>query len=262
MSAGTLAVKLVSAVLLPPLNLVLVGLAGYMLWQRGARRWGGSLVLLAVSFLLIFSTVAGAMLLVGPLERYVAPLVAVPDPRPQAIVVLGGGKIADAPEYGGRDQPTLIALARLRYAARLHRETGLPLLASGGSPEGSPGSEAAAMARVLHEDFGASEVWLEERSRNTAENAAFSAAILRQHGIQRILLVTDATHMPRAHAIFQAAGLDAVAAPTLFYTRDRLLPSHFIPGGEGARLTHYALHEWIGIAWYRLRYKQSARVSG
>jgi uncharacterized SAM-binding protein YcdF (DUF218 family) len=95
--------------------------------------------------------------------------------------------------------------------------------------------------------------WLEGRSRDTAENAAFSAAILRADGVKRILLVTDAMHMPRASAVFARAGMDVVSAPTLFFGRQPLSIHAWIPSAEGMRRSWYATYELIGIVWYKLR---------
>jgi uncharacterized SAM-binding protein YcdF (DUF218 family) len=250
---GVMFNNIVGAVLLPPLNLVLLCGAGLLV----ARKWprtGFTLSILSLLLLVVFSTKAGARLLIAPLERQSAVLTAPREAGGQAIVVLGGGRNSNALEYGGKDVPSYMALVRLRYAARLHRETGLPILVAGGVPEAAGESEAALMARSLREDFSVPVEWLEEESRNTAENAMFSARMLKQAGVTRILLVTDAIHMPRSREIFAATSLDVVAAPTVLLAGGDWHLSDFIPGGEGLRRSHYALHEWVGIAWYRLRY--------
>ncbi len=253
MSASVIATNAVSALLLPPLNLVLVCALGLLL-RRHHPRFGLALGGSALALLIVLSTSAGARLLVGPLEGRSTALASARDTGAQAIVVLSGGRISDAPEYRGQDIPALLTLARLRYAARLQRETGLPLLTTGGTPDGASEPEADSMARVLREDFTVPVRWVERRSNNTAENARFSAALLKSAGINRILLVTDAIHMPRARAIFETMGFDVVPAPTIFFSRERLTALDFLPGGEGLRRSQYALHEWIGLLWYRLRY--------
>ncbi|MFX7731723.1 YdcF family protein, partial [Acinetobacter baumannii] len=91
---------------------------------------------------------------------------------------------------------------RLQYAAYLARRTGLPILVTGGSPDGSPESEAALMARNLQRDVGVPVRWQETRADTTAQNASYSAAMLKADGIERILLVTDSIHMPRAMRVF------------------------------------------------------------
>jgi len=109
------------------------------------------------------------------------------------------------------------------------------------------------MAAALRDDFGVPARWIEGRSRDTAENASFSAALLRADGVKRILLVTDAMHMPRARAAFERAGLDVVSAPTMFFSNQPRSLHAWLPSAEGLRRSWYATYELLGIAWYRLR---------
>lgn len=245
--------NVVSMLLLPPTSLVLVCFLGLTLRRRWPR-CGLSLSIGALSVLLVFCTKAGALLFVTGLENKTPILDMHSIGQAQAIVVLGGGRLESAPEYGGVDSPSYVTLARLRYAAKLHRETGLPLLVSGGIPEGGGESEATVMARTLTEEFATPVKWLEDASDNTAQNAAFSYTILSYQKVKHILLVTDAIHMPRAQMIFKQSGFVVIPAPTVFFSRSRLSLLDFIPSGEGLRRSYYALHEWIGVAWYQLRY--------
>ena len=242
--------------ILPPASLFLAIAVGLLLWRRRPRA-GRIVAGTGLALLAFLSTTGGAALLVAPLERMTAPLLAPERAGAQAIVVLAAGRLRRAPEYEDRDIPDYVALARLRYAAHLQRKTGLPILVSGGNggiDKGSRnGSEADSMAAALREDFGVPVKWLEDRSSDTAENAAFSAAILRADGIHRVLLVTDAMHMPRAGAVFQRAGLDVVSAPTMFFGRQPLSVHAWIPSAEGMRRSWYATYEWIGLVWYRVR---------
>lgn len=253
MSANWIAVNAVSALLLPPLNLAILCGIG-LLMRRRWPRFGLALGAISLALLLALCTRAGAQWLARPLENLTAPLLPVATHGAQAIVVLGGGRLGQAPEYEGQDGPSQPTLMRLRYAARLQRATGLPLLVSGGSPDGGRESEATLMARSLRMDFGVPVRWLEQASDNTAENARYSAAQLHSAGVHRVLLVTDALHMPRAQAIFTRSGLQVVAAPTRFIGHERLTPVDFLPSGEGLRRSHYAMHEAIGLLWYRMRY--------
>ncbi len=242
--------------ILPPASLFLAIAVGLLLWRRRPRA-GRIVAGTGLALLAFLSTTGGAALLVAPLERMTAPLLAPERAGAQAIVVLAAGRLRRAPEYEDRDIPDYVALARLRYAAHLQRKTGLPILVSGGNggiDKGSRnGSEADSMAAALREDFGVPVKWLEDRSSDTAENAAFSAAILRADGIHRVLLVTDAMHMPRAGAVFQRAGLDVVSAPTMFFGRQPLSVQAWIPSAEGMRRSWYATYEWVGLVWYRVR---------
>ena len=250
--------------MLPPASLFLliaIGLALWRWWPRTGRIVAGS-GLAALAFL---SSTAGAWCFVRPLERMTAPLLAPERAGAQAIVVLAAGRMREAPEYGNRDIPDYIALARVRYGAHLQRRTGLPLLVSGGNGAAADASlkertynKADAMAAALREDFGVPVRWVEPRSRNTAENAAFSAAILRAGGVNRILLVTDAMHMPRAGDVFRRAGLEVVEAPTMFFSTRPPALGDWVPNAEALRRSWYAVYEWLGIGWYRLRASETA----
>ncbi len=162
----------------------------------------------------------------------------------QAIVVLGGGSYWAAPEYGG-DTVSRWSLERIRYAARLHRDTGLPLLVSGGAPLGGV-PEGRSMRDALERDFGVKVRWVEDRSANTRENALLSAALLKEAGVKRVLLVTHAWHMRRAQEAFVNAGLEAIAAPTGYETTGPLTALDFLPRPGGLWAGHIALNEWLG----------------
>jgi len=245
---------------LPPSSLFLVIGIGLLIWRKWPR--AGKIVTgVGLVALTLLSSSAGAGFFVRPLEQQTAPLLAPERAGAQAIVVLAAGEMHHAPEYGGRDIPDYIALARLRYAAHLQRRTKLPILVSGGDgtiaidPKAAdrPPAKADAMAAALREDFGVPVRWIEPRSRDTAENAAFSAALLKADGIKRILLVTDAMHMPRSHAAFARAGLDVVSAPTMFFSGRAQGFGAWIPSAEGTRRSWYAIYELLGLGWYRVR---------
>jgi len=251
--------------ILPPANLFLLILLGLALWRRWPRT-GRILAGTGFALLAFLSSNAGARFFVAPLERMTAPLRAPEQAGAQAIVVLAAGRLRRAPEYGGQDIPDYVALARLRYAAHLQRRTKLPILVSGGqgANAGRLGATedvvplADAMAVALREDFGVPVKWLETRSRDTFENAAFSAALLRADGVKRILLVTDAMHMPRSRAVFERAGLEVAEAPVVFFGQQPLSVAAWLPSAEGMRRSWYAIYEWIGIAWYKVRLRDGA----
>jgi uncharacterized SAM-binding protein YcdF (DUF218 family) len=237
-----------AAFLLPPLNLlVLLALGASLLHSRFAT-YGRRLIWLAIALLCLLATpLVGHTLLATLQEPYNAPAYA----NAQAIVVLGGGVYHDAPEYGG-DTVRSYSLERLRYAARLQHASGLPLLASGGRPEGGE-AESLAMWSTLRKDFGVDTRWVEITSLNTGESARNSYAILQPSGITRILLVTHAWHMARARAAFEKAGFTVIAAPTIYVTERKLTVLDFLPSAKGLMQSHIALHEWIGMLWYKLK---------
>jgi uncharacterized SAM-binding protein YcdF (DUF218 family) len=255
MNADAIAISVIQTLVLPPLGLFLVYGAGLVLrlWQP---RLGSMICGMAITILFLLCTNAGAWLFVHPLESLTAPLQSTKDSKAQAIVVLAAGRLESSPEYGGEDIPDYIALARLRYTAKLHRETMLPVLVSGGyGPlEGHVEPLTNGMVRALQDDFATPVKWVEDKSVNTAENSEFSAQILKQSAVHRILLVTDAMHMPRSKMVFSQEGLEVIAAPTMFFSKDKLTLADYLPSAEGLRRSRYAIHEWLGLAWYCVRY--------
>ncbi|MCX7183847.1 MAG: YdcF family protein [Nitrosospira sp.] len=245
---GWFATNLLSAFLLPPLNLILPGALGVLLLRRHPRL-GKLLVASTLILLYLLSTpfVAGTML--QKLETPFVPGFA--DSGAQAIVVLGGGTYFNAVEYGG-DTVSRYSLERIRYAARLHRLTGKPILATGGAPLGNASSEAAQMKVALEKDFQVPVRWVEEASNNTRENAYKSFAMLKKSGITHIMLVTHAWHMPRSMQEFEQAGFKVSPAATAFTTRYRTDALAFIPTAGALQQSGLFMHEMIGMLWYRL----------
>ena len=127
---------------------------------------------------------------------------------------LGAGRQTNDPAWGD-DAPSLLAAERLRYAARLAKTSALPVLISGGLHYGRPPSEAALMANALL-DFGVPTRWQEGLSRTTWENATLSAPQLREAGVRRVVLVTQAWHMQRARWSFERQGFEVIPAPVGF----------------------------------------------
>jgi uncharacterized SAM-binding protein YcdF (DUF218 family) len=172
-----------------------------------------------------------------------------------AIVVLGSGRERGDPAWGS-DQPTGIGLERQRYAARLAKASGLPVLTSGGLHYGTPPSEAELMAVSMQDDFGVTVHWKEERSRTTWENARMSAEILLPEGIQRVVVVTQAWHMPRAVWSFEKAGFSVVPAPVGFLGQDNARPlGGWMPEFKSVWQSGQLLNEAVGQVGYRLFYR-------
>lgn len=241
----------IAACLLPPLNLLVIGGIGLMLWKRRPAV-ARLLTALSLSGLWLLSTPWVAESSLHLLETRHPALNFSALPEAEAIVVLGGGTYFNAPEYGG-DTVSRESWLRLRYAAALYRRTGKPILVSGGAPVGNSTTEAAQMRQVLEQELHVPVRWIEDRSSNTYENAQFSRAILQQADIQRIYLVTHAKHMPRAADIFVSTGLSVVAAPTAFTTRYRTDLLAFLPRAESLLDSKQFLHELFGVLWYKAK---------
>jgi len=95
-------------------------------------------------------------------------------------------------------------------------------------------------------------IWMEDRSRSTHENAAFSAQVLRQRGVHRVVLVVDARSMLRAEGCLRREGIEVVAAPSRFRYLSAIVED-WIPGWSAVKGNEITLHETLGLLWYRLR---------
>jgi uncharacterized SAM-binding protein YcdF (DUF218 family) len=241
---------LVAAALLPPLALVILLGAGLVL-LRNHRRLAMSLIFTAAAALYALSTPWVSGLLQKSLEIS-APLDPAALDGVDAIVVLGGGRRIAQAEYGG-DTLNSFSLERLRYAARLARASGVPLLVTGGMPGGGTQPEGRLMQQVLAQEYGLAARWVEDTALTTWDNARRSAALLHADGARRIALVTHAWHLRRAVPLFEAQGLDVIPAGTLYASTGIDDVFDLVPGPNGLRDSTYELHEWLGILWYKLR---------
>ncbi|MEO8332234.1 MAG: YdcF family protein [Gallionella sp.] len=240
-----------AALLLPPLSLLLLVAIGIFLLSR-QHKYAKPLILGSLGLLWIASTPFFAEGALHLLEASTT----VPDSQHQsadAIVILGGGTYFHAPEYAGQDTVNELVLPRLRYGARLHRETGIPILVTGGKPQENALSEAQQMRTSLQQDFHVPVRWTEEASDNTLENARNSFQILHKAGISKIYLVTNAWHMPRSAMVFRHAGFEVVEAPAAFTTRYQIDLLAFLPRAEALRDSKIFVHEVIGLIWYGVK---------
>jgi uncharacterized SAM-binding protein YcdF (DUF218 family) len=224
---------LVEYALIPPMNCLAAACVGAVL---NRRRVGRALLAVGLAGLVLFAMPMVSGTLMSSLERGL-PTTPPAGDKPAAIVILSADQ-TDVLEDG---------------AEALERQTGLPVLVTGGVIDPGTPSLAAIMTKSLKQDFGVAVMWKEERSKDTWENAAFSAAMLRNAGIHSVYLVTHAWHMRRAIIAFRAAGLTVTAAPVAMDE-----PPHFgfhslVPLVSSWQTSFYALHEWVGTAWYALR---------
>lgn len=266
-----------------PVGMVCCLLAAALVWAF-PRRLRYTLTVVALAVLLLGSNRLVSFSLVRSLEwQHETPLPAavVNDSAAltdalagldtEVIVVLGGGT-------RGRGSPRAIpemneAGDRLLYAAWLYQQFAARgasphILVSGGNVAGWTGpnsyteaEEMAAILGIMGVPRGA--LWLEEQSRNTYENAVESRKILAEKDVERVLLVTSATHMPRAHRLFVAQGLDVIPMPTdfivtyddwRFFTHGSAAVQLFnvLPDAEYLALTTRCLKEYIGMFYYTL----------
>ncbi|WP_408599060.1 YdcF family protein [Pseudomonas sp. PLMAX] len=247
----------VKHLLMPPGVLILLLVLAWW-WRRSRPRLAGWCFALGVGGFWLMSLPVMVQWGAGLLERE-APLPrdewATLAQRADAIVVLGAGRERGDLAWGS-DQPTGMALERERYAARLAKASGLPILTSGGLHYGSPPTEAKMMADSMRDDFGVAVRWQEGQSRTTWENATFSAEVLLPEGIKRVVVVTQAWHMPRAVWSFQKAGFEVVPAPVGFLGVDNAEPlGGWMPEFKAVWRSGQLMNEAAGQIAYRLFYR-------
>ena len=245
--------------LIPPNLFILLTVLGLVLAWRWTRlglvvaTFGGALLYLA-------STPVVANFLIGSVKDLAGAIPVLPSEAPPgAIIVLSA-------DYRRSDTPGQVGpmtLERLADAAREERRLGLPVLVSGGTPNGLDDSLAGMMSTVLEDDFRVPVRWREDRSRTTFENAAFSADILRRAGVPSALLITHCRDMARALWSFHAVGYPVIPAICSAQQTERrrsdeassLSVSSFSPQIPSLLVSYLALHELIGLGWYRYRYR-------
>lgn len=225
----------------------------------GRQRLAALPALLALLVLAVFSSPRASNALFRSLERGASatPLPARGEPY-DAVIVLSGLLDAEATESAGAPGYT-DAVERLHAGFEILRSgRAREALLSGGSVD--PRIHQAVEARVLSRQLQAwgidgARIVIEDQSRNTRENAVYSARIVRARGWKRLLLVTSAFHMERAAGAFRAAGVPAFdTLPVDFRSHDPArFPQGWLPRAESLAQSTLALHEWVGRFAYRAR---------
>ncbi len=235
---------LLRTLILPPAGPLLAALAGLWLLRAKAaargRRAGWILLIAGIGSLWLLSLPIVAGLLARAAQR--SPTLDLTRPlAAQAIVILAGSSArAVAPEYGGEPAASGGLFERVAYGAYVAHRTGLPVLVTGTA------TEAQAMQATLARDFAIQVRWVENRSRDTFDNAQLSANILRAQGITRVVLVTDAAHEWRASAEFESAGLGVVPAPVRVWAPTRPNVLSFLPNSSALLESTQAVYELLG----------------
>jgi uncharacterized SAM-binding protein YcdF (DUF218 family) len=245
--------------------LILMGILGALLVPTRFRRAGLRLAVTSLLLLAIFGLSPAGNLLIAPLEDRFPPWDAGGRP-PDGIVVLGG---AVTPEVSHARKAVALneAAERLTAAVSLaQRYPNMRIIFSGGSDAMifAEETEARAAARFF-ESLGLApdRVMLEDKSRNTSENALFSRQLAQPKPGERWLLVTSAYHIPRAMGVFRKVGFAVEAYPVDWRTaglRDAIRP--FPTLGDGLRRTDTAVREWVGLPVYWLSGRSSELFPG
>jgi uncharacterized SAM-binding protein YcdF (DUF218 family) len=247
--------KIIGFFALPSNFLIVIGLAGILLLLTRFTRLASWLVVTSLVLIAIAGLSPLGNALIVPLEDRFPPWDASRG-APTGIVVLGG---AITPEVSVAHDTAALNEAAERITATAELARRYPearIIYSGGNSAilFGEGVEADIAVREF-EALGIAHdrITAEEQSRNTIENAVFSRLLANPQPGERWLLVTSAYHMPRAIAVFRAAGFPVEAYPVDWRTRgptDALRP--FASLGDGLRRTDTAVREWVGLVMYRL----------
>jgi len=240
----------------PVLSFVILLLVLGVVCPRRWERLRNRLVAFAALVLFLWSWPVTVKLTSATLECWYRPR-ALPAGDAEAIVVLSAGAFVPEPDVAGPVAGEHTCL-RTRHAAWLYqRWKQVPIVVSGGKiagPRAGTATLAEVMKRILvSEGVPPEMVWMETSSSSTYTNALYSARLLRQRGIRRIALVTEAYHMARAERAFRKQELEVVPAPCGFRSTDwRLRAPDFFPDSKAIDENADCLHEWAGLVWYGL----------
>jgi uncharacterized SAM-binding protein YcdF (DUF218 family) len=223
-----------------------------LLWTPWARtgRWLASLAIIVLMLIAIFP-VGGVM--ISGLENRFPQAQALP-PTVDGIIVLGGATQPGL--FRARGQIAVNDNAeRLIEFAQLGRknENARLIFTGGGKSSNSEIPTEADVAKAVLEAAGldTTRVLFEDAATNTYENAVLAAALVNPSPGQSWVLITSASHMPRAVGSFRAAGWEVIPYPVDFTTgggasswRPRFKPT------SGLARFSKAVHEWVGLATY------------
>lgn len=250
----------VSSLLLPLslcLEALLVGLV--LLWFTQRQKAGKIAVTFGVVGLLLMGNGTFSDWLLWPLEHRYPPIISLRSAdihnrllAAGYVVVLGGAYVSN-PGIPITSQLNENTMDRLAEGIRLYRELpGSRLVVSGGAMD-YPVPQAVIMATAA-EELGAKpeDIVLESQSRDTPDAARLIKPIV---GAKPFLLVTSASHMPRSMALFEKLGMHPIAAPSDYLAKGggKITFYDFLPALQGVVKTHRAMHEYLGLAWEKLR---------
>ncbi len=245
--------KIVSPFLLPPGLFIIVLLAsGLWLFSKKKCLLAGlvNIVLGASLWLMTILPVSDALV-----HGLSSDLVLPDHPRGDVIILLGGGMYENVEDLSGQGAPSEETTARIITAVRLQKKLNVPVIVSTGKVYPWEGSEAAIDGRILR-DLGvpSSKILLEEKSRDTMENARYSKELCERRNFRRPLLVTSAYHMKRSLLSFQKVHLDVTPVPVnLRKERTRsYVWMDYLPGDPEHALQ--ALREYLGLVFYSIAY--------
>ena len=237
-----------------PACLLLAVLGLIFLWFTRRQKTGKLLLTISTIFLGLLSYGAVSDMLARPLEQEYAPLTDYPSLKNiKWIVVLSGGSGVDS----SLPMSTYLSdasLARLTEGVFLHNrlpETKLILTGRSGFEGITPVAEV--MADTAREwGVDSEDIVVEKEATDTKDHPIYVKELV---GSGPFILVTSASHMPRAMGLFRKHGMEPIPAPTDYMVKEReaLTPGVFFPDADSLDKAERAIHEYLGILWGKLR---------
>lgn len=248
--------KLFTYLALPPGSFIILSLVIAFFILIGLRKTAICALLLTAFLLYLLSVEPVKDFLILPLEDRYPPLKDFNKIDADGIVVLGGGQYERSPEEEMNPSLSPESLKRTVYGFRLYKKLDLPVIVSGGSvlQKKSAASSAVIMKTVMA-NLGADKkrITIEIKSKNTMQNARFTAVLMKKKGWKSAILVTSAYHMPRSVLSFTKEGVHVIPAPTDFKTdRSEYAWYSFMPKMSCLEVSWKALHEYAGLLYYHI----------
>jgi uncharacterized SAM-binding protein YcdF (DUF218 family) len=239
---------------LPSNIFISLGLLGLLLMATRFAQAGRRLAVIALILIALFGLSPLGNALILPLEERFPPWDASRG-APAGIISLGGALDTVVSPVRGEVALNEAAERMTAVAELARRYPDARIVFTGGSGRLIyQGATEAALAARLFESFGIAKqrLVLEDKSRDTDENARFTKDLVQPKPGERWLLVTSAHHMPRSVGVFRAAGFPVEAFPVDYRTRGAIdIARPFANVGDGLRRTDTAMREWVGLVIYR-----------
>ncbi|MTV48788.1 YdcF family protein [Heliobacillus mobilis] len=240
-------IKFLYSFLLPP-GLFVVILLFISAWNFYRRKKSSAYISIWLAFLIyaLSMPIIGDLFIRSLESRFTPPASVNGD----VIVLLGGGATSDTPDVDGVGQLTGSSANRMLTAARLHRQTGLPIILSAGQVYNDTGNESLiAQRQLITLGIPEDKLIVEGNSRNTEENARFTKSLLDEKGFSRPLLVTSAFHMERAVLNFEKVGITVQPYPTDYKTNAGSIfyLNKLAPSADTLSNVSLASKEYLGI---------------
>jgi len=242
--------KILVPFLLPPgIFITMLIISG--LWSLARKYWKIGLINIFIALLMwSLSTTPVSDMLMRGLEADLK----IPDnPHGDVIILLGGGVYENVPDLSGIGSPREDMTGRILTAVRLQKRLNVPIIISGGAVFKGQKAEAPIIKRFLV-DLGVPEgkIIVEDKSRDTFENANNTKKICKQKGYSKVMLVTSGLHMKRSVLSFEKVDMKVTPVPANLRTSAGKIYQWYDYLPESFGNSAFAMHEYLGLLFYKI----------